>query len=137
MIQLDLSPGTSLSGGDHAVGLNKHKRAIISRSGSVVHSELLQGDLAFAILICVLCIERGLKLMFHQLDGGANACIHVYRKAIILMNNLKSPKCPTEDEWLSKRCCNHSAEESAAIKMENYEDHERQRRIGYNITWGT
>lgn len=53
------------------------------------------------------------------------------------MNNLKSPKCPTEDEWLSKRCRNHSAEESAAIKMENYEDHERQRRTGYNITWGT
>lgn len=53
------------------------------------------------------------------------------------MNNLQSPECPTEEAWLSKECCNHSGEESAAIKMENYEDHERRKSIGYNITRGT
>lgn len=101
-------------------------------------SVLLQGDFTFAFLFCALCIEQGLKLIFHPLDGWPNSCIHVYRRrAIVLMNNLKSPKCPIREEWLSKQCCNHSEEESAAFKMENYEDHERRKNIWYNITRGT
>ena len=53
------------------------------------------------------------------------------------MNNLESPRCPKQEEWISKWCCNHLAEKFAAIKMENHEGHERQENIWYNITEGT
>lgn len=50
------------------------------------------------------------------------------------MNKLKSPQCPIQEEWISKRCRNHLAEDFEAIKMENYEDHERPESSWYNIT---
>lgn len=53
------------------------------------------------------------------------------------MNSLKSPKCSIQEEWLGKWYCNYSAEEFPAIQMKNYEEHERQKNIWYNIAWGT
>ena len=85
---------------------NKLSLAVLMVWCSVLPA-LLKGGFTFVFLFCALCTEQGLKLIFHPLDGWTNACINVYRRrAIVLMNNQKSPKCPIQEEWLSKQCCN-------------------------------
>lgn len=90
------------------------------------HSVILEGDFASVFPFCDLCIGQRLKLIFHPWGRWMNACINVSRN---LMNYLKSPKCPIQEEWLSRWYCNHLAERFAAIKMENNEEHERQENI--------